>query len=69
MSDARQSEWCQWYKLQGEARLLRHLLEFRFGALPQWVDQQVASAPEEQVIAWSYGLLDEKKSLQELLRS
>jgi hypothetical protein len=57
------------HRLQGEARLLRHLLEIRFGTLPPWAEQQVANAPERQLTAWAYKLLDEKQSLQELLRT
>ena len=68
MSDVRLFEWCERHRLQGETQLLRHLLELRFGALPQWADRQVAAAPEEQLIAWGQGLLDKKRSLRELLR-
>jgi hypothetical protein len=69
MSDARLFEWCERHRLQGEAQLLRRLLELRFGALPQWADQRVATAPEKQLIAWGKGLLDKKRSLRELLRA
>ena len=57
------------HRLQGQARLLRHLLEIRFGALPPWAEQQVANAPEEQLFAWGVRLLDEKQSLQDVLRT
>lgn len=57
------------HRLQGEARLLRHLLEIRFGTLPSWAEQQIANAPEEQLFAWDERLLDEKQSLQDVLRT
>ena len=57
------------HRLQGAARLLRHLLEIRFGALPPWAERQVANAPEQQLSAWGERLLDEKQSLQDLLRT
>ena len=62
-------EWCQQNKLHGEARLLRHLLEFRFGALPVWADQQLATATEEKLIRWGQAMLGSTLSLEQLLRT
>jgi hypothetical protein len=50
MLKQRKLEWWERYTLQGEARLLRRLLERRFGALPAWVDEHLATASEENLI-------------------
>ena len=69
MPKQRKLEWWERYTLQGEARLLRRLLERRFGALPTWVDQHLATASEENLIRWGQGILGEKLSLEQLLRT
>lgn len=55
MLKQRKLEWWERYTLEGEARLLRRLLERRFGALPTWVDQHLATASEENLIRWGHG--------------
>jgi hypothetical protein len=69
MREPRKLEWWERYKLQGEARLLRRLIESRFGALPAWADQLLAAAREEKLIGWGKGILGTTVSLEELLRS
>ncbi|NMQ06359.1 DUF4351 domain-containing protein [Candidatus Accumulibacter phosphatis] len=43
---------------QGEARLLKQLLTWRFGALPAWVESQLAGAAPERLEAWAKRVLD-----------
>ena len=43
---------------QGEARLLKQLLTWRFGALPPWVESQLAGAEPERLEAWAKHVLD-----------
>ena len=69
MLKQRKLEWWERYTLQGEARLLRRLLERRFGTLPAWVDQHLATASEENLIRWGQGILGERLSLEQLLRT
>jgi len=38
-------------RLEGESRLLRRLLEHRFGALPQWATEKFSSASEQTLEA------------------
>ena len=44
-------------RVEGESRLLRRLLERRFGVLPEWASEQLISASEEQLEAWGEALL------------
>ena len=43
--------------VEGESRLLRRLLERRFGVLPQWATEQLGSAKEVELEAWSEAVL------------
>ena len=43
---------------QGEARLLKQLLTWRFGALPAWVESQLAGAEPERLEALAKRVLD-----------
>jgi hypothetical protein len=43
---------------RGEARLLKQLLTWRFGALPAWVESQLAGAEPERLEAWAKRVLD-----------
>ncbi|TLD45001.1 MAG: hypothetical protein FAZ92_02723 [Accumulibacter sp.] len=43
---------------QGEARLLKQLLSWRFGALPPWVESQLAGAEPERLETWAKRVLD-----------
>ncbi|MEO5333792.1 MAG: DUF4351 domain-containing protein, partial [Magnetococcus sp. YQC-5] len=56
-----------WQKLQdgrqdgrkeGETKILTRLLQRRFGYLPAWVSEKIASAKPEHLEAWSLRLLD-----------
>jgi hypothetical protein len=69
VSEALKWEWYARYKRRGEARLLRLLLERRFGALPVWVDEQLGKATEREMLGWGQGLLSTKLSLEQLLRA
>ncbi|MEO0318595.1 MAG: hypothetical protein RL404_2272 [Pseudomonadota bacterium] len=42
---------------QGQARLLARLLAQRFGHLPSWAGDKLASATEAQLEAWTDALL------------
>jgi hypothetical protein len=69
MREKQKWEWCERYRLQGKVRLLRHLLEHRFGTLPPWVDQRLATAGEEELIGWGRSMLSIELSLEQLLRT
>ena len=43
-------------RLQGEAGLLRKQLEFRFGELPSWVNEQLSGAKEQELESWAKAL-------------
>ncbi len=42
---------------KGEARILKRQLERRFGVLPEWASDQLVSAKEEELEAWSVAVL------------
>ncbi len=44
-------------RVEGESRLLKRLLERRFGLLPEWVSEQLGCAKEEDLEAWSEAVL------------
>ena len=44
-------------RLEGESKLLRKLLEFRFGTLPTWAINKLNSAPEQNLEAWGEAVL------------
>lgn len=44
-------------RVEGESRLLRRLLERRFGVLPSWASEQLANASEQQLEAWGEAIL------------
>jgi hypothetical protein len=67
MAEERKLEWRERCTLQGEARLLRRLLQRRFGALPAWVNQRLEKASEQELIRWGRGILGTKLSLEQLL--
>jgi len=43
--------------VEGESRLLRRLLEHRFGALPQWATEELSNASEQTLEAWGEAIL------------
>ena len=53
--------------LTGQARLLRRLLQRRFGSLPPSVSQRLNIAREEDLLHWSEKLVDGTLSLEEIL--
>ena len=44
-------------RVEGESRLLRRLLERRFGVLPEWASEQLTSASEKDLEAWGEAVL------------
>ena len=45
--------------VQGESKMLRKLLEHRFGNLPAWVSDKLASADEQDLERWGQAVLTE----------
>lgn len=45
-------------KMEGERKILRHMLIKRFGALPDWAEKGMAEASSRQLENWSERLLD-----------
>ena len=43
--------------LKGEATILSHLIETRFGTVPEWIHEKFEGADEEQLLAWGSRLL------------
>jgi len=43
---------------RGEMLMLQHLLEKRFGSLPEWVNAHLEEASTEQLEAWSERIFD-----------
>jgi hypothetical protein len=79
MLEERQLDWWEQWKheglvegkregiREGEARLLRHLLEGRFGILPAWVDERLSKATEADLVRWGAQVLDPASTLEQLL--
>ncbi|MEI6335310.1 MAG: DUF4351 domain-containing protein [Methylococcaceae bacterium] len=44
-------------RVEGESKLLRKLLEHRFGALPTWAIDKLNSAPEQDLETWGEAVL------------
>jgi hypothetical protein len=59
--------WAQEWKREGEAGLLLHLLEVKFGEVSAGVESQVESAGSEQLRCWAEGLLT-ATSLEEVIK-
>ena len=55
-------------RLDGEATLLRQLLQRRFGPLPEWVEDKLRHAQRELIEEWGLKLLD-ATSLTEIFES
>jgi len=53
-------------KVQGQSALLRRLLEYRFGSLPDWAEERLEQATTDQLEAWAIELLH-ARSLKKLL--
>lgn len=54
-------------KAEGEAALLRRLLERRFGALPEWAVSRLQTADTTALETWGLRLID-APSLEEVFR-
>ena len=44
-------------RLEGESKLLKKLLERRFGALPAWATEKLSNASEPALEAWGEAVL------------
>lgn len=55
-------------RIEGEARLLRKLLEHRFGILPAWASDKLNSAAEQDLESWAEAVLS-APSLETVLNS
>jgi predicted transposase YdaD len=53
-------------KKEGQAEMLSHMLEGRFGPLPEWAREKIASAEIETLEKWGLRLLD-ASNLEEVL--
>jgi hypothetical protein len=69
MLKERKLDWWERYSLEGKAKMLRRLLERRFGALPAWVDQKLATAPEKTLLRWGQEIPGTNLSLEQFLRT
>ena len=49
--------WKQEGRQEGEARVVRQLLLFRFGTLPEWVESRLAAADTENLERWAERVL------------
>ena len=43
--------------VKGESRMLKRLLERRFGVLPEWASEKLGCAKEKDLEAWSEAVL------------
>ncbi len=53
-------------RVEGELKVLRHLMEARFGPIPDWAENKVAGYSIEQLEAMAVRILS-AESLEELL--
>ena len=44
-------------RIEGESKLLKRLLERRFGALPAWATEKLSNASESALEAWGEAIL------------
>jgi hypothetical protein len=44
-------------RVEGQTRLLRKLLERRFGVLPEWATRRLSQATEQELEAWAEAIL------------
>ena len=44
-------------RIEGESKLLKRLLEHRFGVLPAWATEKLTNAPEPALEAWGEAVL------------
>jgi len=52
---------------RGEVTVLRRQIEKRFGTLPDWVEERLATASDSQLDQWTLRILD-AANLEDLLR-
>ncbi len=53
-------------RIEGESRLLRKMIEIKFGAIPGWAEAVLRSADSEQIDRWAESILT-AESLETLL--
>ena len=51
-------EWMEQGMQKGEIKLLRRMLNRRFGPLPAWVDKRLEQAGEAELEAWADRVLE-----------
>jgi hypothetical protein len=52
---------------EGELRILRRLIEKRFGAIPNWAEERLAGRSAAEMEEWSVRILD-VPSIEDLLQ-
>jgi hypothetical protein len=53
-------------RMEGESRLLRKMIEIKFGAMPEWAESVLQSADSQQIDLWAESILT-AESLEALL--
>ena len=53
-----QQEWLHTGEKKGEAKMLMHQLQRRFGAVPAWVSEKIAKAEPSSLEEWGLRILD-----------
>jgi hypothetical protein len=53
-------------RMEGESRLLRKMIEIKFGAIPEWAESVLQSADSQQIDLWAESILT-AESLEALL--
>ncbi|QSR36653.1 hypothetical protein CFI10_17020 [Marinobacterium iners] len=53
-------------RMEGESRLLRKMIEIKFGAIPEWAESVLESADSQQIDLWAESILT-AESLEALL--
>jgi hypothetical protein len=44
-------------RMEGESRLLRKMIEIKFGAMPEWAESVLQSADSQQIDLWAESIL------------
>lgn len=53
-------------RMEGESRLLRKMIEIKFGSIPEWAESVLQSADSQQIDIWAESILT-AESLEALL--
>lgn len=57
LSDRLRAEGMEKGRQEGVEGILRKQIQLKFGSLPAWVDERLASATDEQLDVWVTGIL------------